>query len=60
MLSKSLCHVQNHAFGLVSTNRYFHDFHTSDFYSEIPESLYFKAFLHTHYLTLVIKVTVST
>ena len=60
MLSKSLCHVQNHAFGLVSTNRYFHDFHTSDFYSEIPESFYFKAFLHSYLSTLDINTTVST
>ena len=36
MKSKLLCHVQNHAFGLVSTSRYFYDFNTSNFHAKTP------------------------
>jgi len=34
LTSKSLCRVQNHAFGLVSTKRYFHDYYSSNFFSQ--------------------------
>jgi hypothetical protein len=60
LTSKSLCHVQNHAFGLVSTDRYFHDFHTSDFCSKISKSPYLLGFSHTYFSTLDINTTVST
>lgn len=60
MTSKSLCHVQNHAFGLVSTNRYFYDFYTSDFYPQMLKSPYLLDFLHIYFSTLVINTTHST
>ena len=60
MLSKSLCHVQNHTFGLVPTNRYFHDSNKSDFCSKPPESLYLQASYYPYSFTLVINTTVST
>ncbi len=60
MTSKSLCHVQNHAFGLVSTERYFCDFHTPDFSEQTSKSPYLMDFFHTHFSTLDINTTVST
>ncbi len=60
MTSKSLCHVQNHAFGLVSAKRYFHIFITSIFHSQTFESLCLQASYYTYLLTLVINTTVST
>ena len=60
MLSKSLCHVQNHTFGLVPTNRYFHDSNKSDFCSKPPESLYLQASYYPYSFTLDINTTVST
>jgi len=44
--SKSLCHVENHAFGLVPTKQYFHDFYTSEFYSQTAKIPYIKVFSH--------------
>ena len=58
--SKSLCHVKNHGFGLVSTNHFFHDFYSSNFFSQTSKSPYFKPFAHPHSLTLDINTTVST
>lgn len=46
LTSKSLCHLKYHASGLVSTDRYFHDFYISDFYYHPSKSLYFKPFSH--------------
>jgi hypothetical protein len=60
MLSKSLCHVQNHDFGLVPANRYFHVFITSIFHSQTLESLCLQASYYTCLLTLDINTTVST
>ena len=60
MLSKSLCHVQNHAFGLVPANRYFHVFITSNFHSQTLESLCLQASYYDYWLTLDINTTVST
>ena len=60
MLSKSLCRFQHHGFGLVSTNRYFHDFHTSDFCSQTSETLYLQAYCYTYLFTLDINTIVST
>ena len=58
--SKSLCRFQNHAFGLVPTNRYFHDSNKSDFCSKPPESLYLQASYYPYSFTLDINTTVST
>ena len=60
MLSKSLCHVQNHTFGLVPTNRYFHDSNKSDFCSKPPESLYLQASYYPYSFTRDINITHST
>ena len=60
MLSKSLCHVQNHAFGLVPANRYFHVFITSNFHSQTLESLCLQASYYDYWLTPDINTTVST
>ena len=60
MLSKSLCHVQNHAFGLVSLSRYFHDFYSSDYCAQAPKSLYLQASYYSYSFTLDINTTVST
>ncbi len=38
----------------------FSRFNTSDFYSQIPKSPYFKAFLRSHFSALDINTTVST
>lgn len=37
--SKSLCHVQNHAFGLVPTKRYFHVFRSMGFVTMCAKSI---------------------
>lgn len=60
MTSKSLCRVQDHAFGLIPTKRYFHDFHISVFYSQTSKSPYLLDFSRTYSFTLDINTTVST
>ena len=60
LTSKSLCHVENHAFGLVPTKRYFDDFNTSIFCPKTSETPYLLGFSHTRQFTLVINTTRST
>lgn len=60
LTSNLLCHVQNHAFGLIPTKRYFHDFHTSDFYPQTSKIPYIKAFSRPYSFTLDINTTHST
>lgn len=60
LTSKSLCHVEIHAFGLIPAKRNFHDFITSDFFSQISKSPVLLDFFHTHFSTFDIQTTVST
>ena len=60
LTSKSLCHVENHAFGLVPTKRYCDDFNTSIFCPKTSETPYLLGFSHTRQFTLVINTTHST
>ena len=58
--SKSLCHTQNHAFGLVPMKRYSALFGAPDFCPQVPKVPVLLGFSHTHSFTLDIHTTHST